>query len=203
MTNDKYFARTVASLPFFLSVLLYPYLPAQFPMQFASDGSVNYYFPKLLALILLNGVVIYVTWLYFYRINKQPNLVIAHKGLRYLRLAIIPIISSIVLFYIALRSHYVLKFQLGDLIIGVMALLFLIVGNYLPKVGPRPMFFLPFRKKDVVGKKIWRLLGWGMVGSSLLLLLYIQFQQPLLLVGVLLLCVALPIYGILKEASTT
>ncbi|MEG0578022.1 MAG: DUF1648 domain-containing protein [Bacilli bacterium] len=69
--EDKNFFKALILLciVILISLLFYGFLPNEIPMQFAHDGSINYYEPKENALILIPLVFAFIV--FYYKLKKS------------------------------------------------------------------------------------------------------------------------------------
>lgn len=192
MTKQR-FAGYVCCLPMSLSLILYRGLPADFPMQFNGQGDVIESMPKFWALFLLNSIGIYLNWLYFYRIKKNPSLMIASQVGVYLRLAAFSVIASTIVVSVYLMHAKEVSFNMSDVISVIIGSLLLIIGNFLPTVKNKKMFYFPLIGDEAVDNRVWRILGFAMAISGLIFYVNLFFHSHWLRLIPLVLCVIVPL----------
>ncbi|MBP1041754.1 DUF1648 domain-containing protein [Vagococcus sp. BWB3-3] len=203
MTKEKRLAYYVGCLLPLVSVLLYRGLPDDLPMQFNSQGDVNYTFPKWGALVLLNVIGPYLNWLYFYRTKKNPELTISNHFFFCVRLAFFPLVTSLILVFIWLSNIKGVTVNISEIVTAIVASAFLIIGNFLPKFKHKKMFYFPFIGNQAADNRVWRMLGIGMVVSGVTLFINLYFHSRWLLVVPLILCVVVPIILTLYYRSSS
>ena len=136
MKNSKILLPNLISLlPIVYGGLLWQYLPQQLPIHFGINGQPDQYAPKLIAVIGLPVLIIVVN----YVIIRSMK----HKGSDNQKVFTVIIWSlplllnvvQIVTFMYALNYHI----NIGSVILPVIGLLFIVLGNYLPKTTPNYM----------------------------------------------------------------
>lgn len=119
-------------LPILLGVLLYPKLPDQVPAQWGSDGQVNWYQSKAMAVFGMPAFLAIINLVVHIGVNNDPKRANASKMLKNIGFWICPIISLIFV-PISLFASMGMEVHIAfwtPLFVGV---LLIIIGNYLPK----------------------------------------------------------------------
>ena len=160
----------ISLLPIVYGGLLWQYLPQQLPIHFGINGQPDQYAPKLIAVIGLSVLIIVVN----YVIIRSMK----HKGSDNQKVFTVIIWSlplllnvvQIVTFMYALNYHI----NIGSVILPVIGLLFIVLGNYLPKTTPNYMVGIRLREtlhNSENWQKTNRLGGFTMVFAGFILLI--------------------------------
>lgn len=125
----------ISLLPIVYGGLLWQYLPQQLPIHFGIDGQPDQYAPKLIAVIGLPVLIITVNYVI---IRSMKNKGIDNQKVFTVLIWSLPLLLNvvqIVAFMHALNYHI----NIGSVILPVIGLLFIVLGNYLPKTTPNYM----------------------------------------------------------------
>lgn len=125
----------ISLLPIVYGGLLWQYLPQQLPIHFGIDGQPDQYAPKLIAVIGLPVLIITVNYVI---IRSMKNKGIDNQKVFTVLIWSLPLLLNvvqIVTFMHALNYHI----NIGSVILPVIGLLFIVLGNYLPKTTPNYM----------------------------------------------------------------
>lgn len=125
----------ISLLPIVYGGLLWQYLPQQLPIHFGIDGQADQYAPKLIAVIGLPVLIITVNYVI---IRSMKNKGIDNQKVFTVLIWSLPLLLNvvqIVTFMHALNYHI----NIGSVILPVIGLLFIVLGNYLPKTTPNYM----------------------------------------------------------------
>lgn len=125
----------ISLLPIVYGGLLWQYLPQQLPIHFGIDGQPDQYAPKLIAVIGLPVLIIAVNYVI---IRSMKNKGIDNQKVFTVLIWSLPLLLNvvqIVTFMHALNYHI----NIGSVILPVIGLLFIVLGNYLPKTTPNYM----------------------------------------------------------------
>ncbi|MCT4378667.1 DUF1648 domain-containing protein [Leuconostoc falkenbergense] len=125
----------ISLLPIVYGGLLWQYLPQQLPIHFGIDGQPDQYAPKLIAVIGLPVLIIAVNYVI---IRSMKNKGIDNQKVFPVLIWSLPLLLNvvqIVTFMHALNYHI----NIGSVILPVIGLLFIVLGNYLPKTTPNYM----------------------------------------------------------------
>lgn len=125
----------ISLLPIVYGGLLWQYLPQQLPIHFGIDGQPDQYAPKLIAVIGLPVLIITVNYVI---IRSMKNKGIDNQKVFTVLIWSLPLLLNvvqIVTFMDALNYHI----NIGSVILPVIGLLFIVLGNYLPKTTPNYM----------------------------------------------------------------
>ncbi|MCT4418637.1 MULTISPECIES: SdpI family protein [Leuconostoc] len=125
----------ISLLPIAYGGLLWQYLPQQLPIHFGIDGQPDQYAPKLIAVIGLPVLIIAVNYVI---IRSMKNKGIDNQKVFTVLIWSLPLLLNvvqIVTFMHALNYHI----NIGSVILPVIGLLFIVLGNYLPKTTPNYM----------------------------------------------------------------
>ena len=127
--------KLISLLPIVYGGLLWQYLPQQLPIHFGIDGQPDQYAPKLIAVIGLPVLIITVNYVI---IRSMKNKGIDNQKVFTVLIWSLPLLLNvvqIVTFMHALNYHI----NIGSVILPVIGLLFIVLGNYLPKTTPNYM----------------------------------------------------------------
>ncbi|MCT4403519.1 DUF1648 domain-containing protein [Leuconostoc falkenbergense] len=160
----------ISLLPIVYGGLLWQYLPQQLPIHFGIDGQPDQYAPKLIAVIGLPVLIIAVNYVI---IRSMKNKGIDNQKVFTVLIWSLPLLLNvvqIVTFMHALNYHI----NIGSVILPVIGLLFIVLGNYLPKTTPNYMVGIRLREtlhNSENWQKTNRLGGFTMVFAGLILLI--------------------------------
>lgn len=180
-------------LPILIGIFLWNRLPEQMPIHYDINGNPDNYAGKAFAVFVMPVVLLMLQWICIFAASKQKDSL--NAKMKQLVLWIIPIISIFVSF-IMYRSALGNNTKVLSMVFLFMGLLFIIVGNYLPKC----------RQNYTIGIKIpwtlnseenWnrthRLGGIVWIVGGMLLLLNAFWVNAVLSVIVIVLLVAVPL----------
>lgn len=180
-------------LPILIGIFLWNRLPEQMPIHYDINGNPDNYAGKAFAVFVMPVVLLMLQWICIFAASKQKDSL--NAKMKQLVLWIIPIISIFVSF-IMYRSALGNNTKVLSMVFLFMGLLFIIVGNYLPKC----------RQNYTIGIKIpwtlnseenWnrthRLGGIVWIVGGMLLLLNAFWANAVLSVIVIVLLVAVPL----------
>lgn len=160
----------ISLLPIVYGGLLWQYLPQQLPIHFGIDGQPDQYAPKLIAVIGLPVLIITVNYVI---IRSMKNKGIDNQKVFTVLIWSLPLLLNvvqIVTFMHALNYHI----NIGSVILPVIGLLFIVLGNYLPKTTPNYMVGIRL-PETLHNSENWqktnRLGGFTMVFAGLILLI--------------------------------
>lgn len=171
MKNSKILLPNLISLlPIVYGGLLWQYLPQQLPIHFGIDGQPDQYAPKLIAVIGLPVLIITVNYVI---IRSMKNKGIDNQKVFTVLIWSLPLLLNvvqIVTFMHALNYHI----NIGSVILPVIGLLFIVLGNYLPKTTP--IYMVGIRLPETLHnsenwQKTNRLGGFTMVFAGFILLI--------------------------------
>lgn len=134
MLNKKEIVATslVTLSPIAIGLYLYPQLPEKVAVHFNSQGVADRYYDRPLAIVLLPTILVLVHLFIYFITYLSLNVKPIHPKLLRLVVWMTPAISFVasVLFY-----AYTLKLipNIATFVFGFVALLFIVIGNYLPK----------------------------------------------------------------------
>ncbi len=132
--NRKYLtiSSIICLIPMIVSIFLYNKIPNEIPVHFNFNGEVDAYGSKLLVCIIFPIILCIVNIIFMGILNSDPKRDNQNNSLRVIFMFIIPLLSLIIVstsIFISLGMFIDIRF----IIILCLSLLFLVVGNYLPK----------------------------------------------------------------------
>ena len=119
-------------LPALVGVILWDKLPAQIPTHWNADGQVDGWSSKAFALFGLPGILLGAQWLCVLGTLADPKKNAHPDKIFQLVLWIIPVLS-LVLFTVTFLTAFNKPVQVEIILPLFLGLLFLIIGNYMPK----------------------------------------------------------------------
>lgn len=122
----------VCLFPIIIGLIFFPYMPESVPMHFVFDGTPDAFLPKAVSVFLMPLILLVLQsflLIFSYYQDKNPQ---ANKKINNVTKWILPVISIVVTFLI---DFYAIGINLDIRICacGIVGLLFIIIGNYLPK----------------------------------------------------------------------
>ena len=183
--------------------VLYPKLPDQIPTNWGFDGDVTYGSKNTIWII--TGMLVLFAFMYDILPHIDPRKKNYQKfgriydffgvGLQIFLAAMVGIIIS--------ESYHPGRIQTGKVILIAMSLLFVLIGNYMPKIQSN--FYMGIKNpwtlsSDEVWRKTHRLAGRMYVGSGVLTLIAALFL-PMHVAGMVLLVVVLGASVVIMAAS--
>jgi len=183
-------------LPFCAVALLWDKLPAQIPIHWNARGEVDNYSGKVFGTLFMPVINIFLALLLalvpridpkFRKYDAEAGVSVA-RIFKIIRLAITGFNACIALAVLAFGLHY--HFDMTRFVVGLMAVLFIILGNLMNKL--RPNYFVGIRtpwtlESRTVWQKTHRLGGQVMFagGIAMLLLAFVLPVEQLMWWGVL------------------
>ena len=122
----------VCLLPVILGLVLYKKLPAQLPTHFGIDGTPDSYSSKAVACFVLPSGLAALNLLTHFLINADPKRRNANPVIRAVGLWAIPV-AALIFIPVTLFKGLGYNVPISMLCSALIGLLFLIIGNYLPK----------------------------------------------------------------------
>ena len=187
-------------LPCLVGLLLWRQLPDQIPTHFNFQNEVDGYSSKPLAVFGLPLLMAAIQLVCAFAVLNDPKKKQISKKVINLILFLIPA-TSIFVFVLSFGTALGYSFPVGLASNLVMALLFLLLGNYMPKVKQNYTtgFKLPWTLDDERNwNKTHRLAGWLWMLGGLLMITNIFLRSHLMILTVILVCTIIPsIYSFL------
>lgn len=179
--------------PVIVGLVFYNQLPNRVAIHFNVEEQANGFMDRNLAIVVLPFIALVIYNLLF-SFFKQITI----SFLKEFMLWLIPIFSVVIqglILTVALGGHI----QVRLTVIWLVALIFLVIGNYLPK-----SISLATKNHNEIGKSVARKLGYLMVAMSLALLISLCFNPytTIIILGVfvfLILSVLLPNFRYLRK----
>lgn len=129
----------VCLLPMILSVILYDRLPDQVGVHFDMAGNADNYMPKAFAAFGLPVILAALNVLSSYKMQSDSSKESAPTVLRYLYQWLIPVLS-VILVPITLFLAIGVSIPVAMIGASICGIIFIITGNYLPKVKKNSVF---------------------------------------------------------------
>ncbi len=167
------FSVLVCLLPMILGMVLYNKLPEQMPIHFTINDIPDNYAPKNFALfgipIIMAVVQAVSIWSIIKKLqnNNKPKIV---KIMEWF-IPIITVLLYIIMVEVSLGSDV----YIGKSVCLILGILFMIIGNYLPKMSYETgeAFFHPKPKSEKSFRKMTKTMGYGFIAIGILLLIMI------------------------------
>ena len=204
--KNKYFNRTmiITSILCLIPILIYLFtwdkLPEQMPVHFNSSGEADRYASKAFAAIGLPLILFAANVLINFAVEADPKNSSSGKEMKAISKWMVPVISIIVNGMVALISLNI-PINISVITFALIGLLFIIVGNYLPKskrnytIGIKLPWTL---NSDENWNKTHRLAGYLFIVSGLLMLVNAFVNMSWIFFVAIALCVFVPtIYSFL------
>ena len=132
--NRTLFVTTLLCLvPIMIGLLLWDKLPNELPTHFDFFGNPDQYSTKTFAVFALPGFILVVNLIVNFALNNDPKNVAQNSVMMNLGMWVAPIISILVtsMSYMIALGYGI---NISTVIAFVMGLLFVVIGNYMPKV---------------------------------------------------------------------
>ncbi len=161
-------ASIVILLPMVAGVLLWDKLPAQIPTHWNAKGQIDGWSSKAFAVFGLSGILLALQWLCVLCTLADPKRANHDGKILHLIFWIIPVLS-LVLYTATYCIALGLSLRMEVIISMLMGLLFVIIGNYMPKckqnytIGIKVPWTL---NSEENWNKTHRLAGWLWVGCG-------------------------------------
>lgn len=119
-------------LPILFGLIVWNKLPEKIATHWGPDGNPDQFSSKLFAVVVLPVIVFAIHWLCLFISRFDPKNKYQHKKILGLVFWICPAVSILCSAFTYL-SAFNFKFNIGGICIAFMGLLFIIIGNYMPK----------------------------------------------------------------------
>lgn len=186
--KDNYKTYTITLISLILSAISLPMLPEQIPIHFNAQGVADGYGSPLM-IFLLPGIMLFMNLLAEFTKHADPrasNYVVFSKHY-YLFFLVMNIFFFLVQLYLITYALELIHFNLSNILIIALGVLFIIVGNLMPKV--KQNFFMGIKTPwTLADEQVWyathRFAGklWFVVG---ILMCICGFLPPVAFVPVL------------------
>ncbi|MDI6552345.1 SdpI family protein [Leuconostoc falkenbergense] len=136
MKNSKILLPSLISLlPIVYGGLLWQYLPQRLPIHFGINGQPDQYASKIIVVILLPLIIIAVNSLIIWGMRQKD---ISNQKIFVVIAWILPLLLNVVQIVIFFHG-FDYAINMGSVIALVVGLVFIVLGNYLPKTTPNYM----------------------------------------------------------------
>ena len=175
----------ICLLPIFLGMLMYHDLPDKLPGHFNFKNEVDRYDPKWLVLFVYPLVMVVLNFVCSLAMDlsrdpeKKENKF--NKVVRWF----VPVLTC-ALFIMSVGTALNFKYNVGSIVIAIIAIFFILMGNYTPKMSyedaKRTMNIVP--KTEEAYKKLARTMGYSFVIGGIAVFIT-AFIDPLVALGIL------------------
>lgn len=173
-------------LPIIAGMILWDKLPAEIATHFGTNNQPNGFSSKAFAVFGLPFVILGLHLLCIIATNTDPkNKNISGKAIGVV-LWIIPL-TSLILMSVTYAYALGSKVRIGFIVIMLLGILFILLGNYMPKTKQNFTFGLriPWTLNDEENwVKTHRLAGWLMVGGGAIICATAIFENPFIFFSV-------------------
>lgn len=130
------FTSIVILLPIALGFALWDKLPEEIPQQYGWNGQVNWTLPKFWGIITLPIFIVIINAIYIisFAFSKQKF----NPRVEAVITWILPMIS-VPMYLLLIIKPLVADFDMFIVVGFLISLIFVVLGNYIPKVGPNPV----------------------------------------------------------------
>lgn len=165
----------VCLLPIILGIALYNKLPERMPIHFTINNEPDNYAPKNFALFgipAIMAVVQAICVICTSQVNKLKN--VEKPKIVKIMEWFIPIIT-VSIYIIMIEVPLGSTVYVGKSICLILGILFMIIGNYLPKMSYEvgKIIFHPTPKDEKTFRKMSKIMGYGFIGVGIFLLILI------------------------------
>lgn len=165
----------VCLLPVLLGLIFYSRLPAQIAVHFTGNNTPDNYFPKAAFVFGMPGIMLLLQVFCCVMSDLSDKNPEANRRTITVYKWLIPILS-IILYCVTILYALGKSIDIRRIVMCVVGVLFIVIGNYLPKtVGSHYVRFARQCSADV-GKKLLRITGYALMVDGLLCIASILFQ---------------------------
>ncbi len=136
MIKQNKFKTVVSSiiilLPILFGLIVWDKLPEKIATHWGPDGNPDQYSSKLFAVVVLPLIVLAIQWLCLFLSGFDPKNRDQHKKVTGLIFWICPAVSVLCSCFTYFEAFKV-AFNIGGICIAFIGILFIIIGNYMPK----------------------------------------------------------------------
>ncbi len=185
----------ITLLPIIAGLVLWNRLPAEIATHFGTDNQPNGYSSKAFAVFGLPLVILGIHLISILATNADPKKQnISGKAINVV-LWIIPLLSLILM---GMTYAYALgnKIKIGFIVIMLLGVLFILLGNYMPKTGQNYTFGMRLSwalDDDENWNKTHRLAGKIMVAGGVIICATAIFESPWIFFPVVIAIVTVPV----------
>ncbi|WP_042274401.1 SdpI family protein [[Clostridium] dakarense] len=146
----------LSTLPTIITLIILPYLPNQIPVHYSLGGEVNRYGSKYESLVL-PLICIIIAFLIPYLSNRYDKYDIKSKSNIRVNNLMFIVMNILNLFF--LYNAYTMSDNLNgnlssNIFNGILPITFIIMGNYMPKTTPNPVFGIRI-KATLSDEDVW------------------------------------------------
>ncbi len=168
-----FFSVLICLLPMVLGIVLYNKLPEQMPIHFTINDVPDNYAPKNFALFGIPTIMAIMQALMIFMIEKKIKNNDKPKIIKIMEwfIPIITVLIYIIMVKFVLESNV----YVGKCVCLILGILFMIIGNYLPKVNYEigKTMIHPTPKDEKSFRKMNRMMGYSFICLGLLFLIMI------------------------------
>lgn len=196
MKNKSLILSSILCLvPIFIVLIFYRQIPDIVATHLDMHGNPNGYSSKNFVTFVLPVVMLLINFVVHYKFNVDPRIKNASKAIRILSLWLVPVLSIIMQIMI-ISYNLGQKFNNIGILYVFMGILFLVIGNYLPKckqnetVGIRTPWTL---KDEEVWNKTHKIGGYLWVVGGFIMVILSLIDKIILVTLILIICTLIPI----------
>lgn len=133
--NNKFqslVSSVVILLPILFGIIVWDKLPEKIATHWGPDGNPDQFSSKLFAVVVLPVIVFAIHWLCLLVSRLDPKNEGQHKKILGLVFWICPVVSLLCSAF-TYANAFNIEFNIGSICIAFIGLLFIIIGNYMPK----------------------------------------------------------------------
>ena len=165
----------ICLLPIILGIIVYKKLPEQMPIHFTINDVPDNYAPKNFALFgipIIMAIVQAICIIFTTKVNKLKN----NEKPKIIKIMewFVPIIT-VLIYIIMVEVSLGNDIYVGKSICLILGILFIIIGNYLPKMNYEvgKTIFHPTPKSEKSFRKMSKIIGYSFIGMGIIFLILI------------------------------
>ncbi|MDI6666277.1 DUF1648 domain-containing protein [Leuconostoc falkenbergense] len=186
MKNSKILLPSLISLlPIVYGGLLWQYLPQRLPIHFGINGQPDQYASKIIVVILLPLIIIAVNSVIIWGMRQKD---ISNQKIFVVIAWILPLLLNVVQIVIFFHG-FDYAINMGSVIALVVGLVFIVLGNYLPKTTPNYMIGIRLPEtlhNSGIWQKTNRIGGFVMVVAGFILIITGIIGNTIAVIGLIL-----------------
>lgn len=194
LTKTMLITSLLCLVPVFFYLAVWNQLPDMVPVHFNAQGEPDGYSSKIFAAFGLPGILLAVNLLVNFSVEADPKSRNTGKEIKAVGKWMVPVLSIVVNLSVLLYALG-LKFNMSLIAYGIVGLVLLLVGNYLPKskrnytVGIKLPWTL---NSDENWNKTHRLAGYLFMLGGILMIINMFWNVPWMIFVILVLCALVP-----------
>lgn len=194
LTKTMLITSLLCLVPVFFYLAVWNQLPDTVPVHFNAQGEPDGYSSKIFAAFGLPGILLAVNLLVNFSVEADPKSRNTGKEIKAVGKWMVPVLSIVVNLSVLLYALG-LEFNMSMIAYGIVGLVLLLVGNYLPKskrnytVGIKLPWTL---NSDENWNKTHRLAGYLFMLGGILMIINMFWNVPWMIFIILILCTLIP-----------